>query len=66
MPVTASCASASESVRRRRLDAPYQFGVARLTLMLKRHQVAEQALSHQDVDADVRCINDLLAPLVSS
>ncbi|MGD0043640.1 MAG: hypothetical protein ABSE84_25075 [Isosphaeraceae bacterium] len=53
-------------MRRRRLDAPYQFGVARLTLMLKRHQVAEQALSHQDVDADVRCINDLLAPLVSS
>jgi predicted HTH domain antitoxin len=34
--------------------------------LLKRHQVAEQSLRHQDVDADVRSINDLLAPPVSS
>ncbi|MGA2699793.1 MAG: UPF0175 family protein [Isosphaeraceae bacterium] len=34
--------------------------------LLKRHQVTEQSLGHQDVDADVRSINDLLAAPVSS
>ena len=30
--------------------------------LLKRHQVTEQSLGHQDVDADLQRINDLLAP----
>jgi predicted HTH domain antitoxin len=30
--------------------------------LLKRHRVAERSLSHEDVDSDVRSINELLAP----
>ena len=30
--------------------------------LLNRHHVTEGLLSHEDVDADVRSINDLLAP----
>jgi len=30
--------------------------------LLKRHKVTEHALTHQDVDADVKSINGLLAP----
>ncbi len=31
--------------------------------LLKRHQIFEGALSHEDVDADVRSINELLGPM---
>jgi predicted HTH domain antitoxin len=30
--------------------------------LLKRHRVVERSISHEDVDADVRSINELLAP----
>jgi hypothetical protein len=30
--------------------------------LLKRHEVTEQALTHEDVDADVESVNELLAP----
>ena len=30
--------------------------------MLKRHKLTEHALTHKDVDADVKGLNDLLAP----
>jgi predicted HTH domain antitoxin len=29
--------------------------------LLKRHNVTEHALTHDDVDADVKCVDDLLA-----
>ena len=31
-------------------------------VLLKRHEVTEHALTHEDVDADVRSVNELLAP----
>jgi predicted HTH domain antitoxin len=30
--------------------------------LLKRHRVTEQSLTHEDVDADVLSLNELLAP----
>lgn len=30
--------------------------------LLKRHQVTEHSLTHEDVEADVRSINELLGP----
>jgi predicted HTH domain antitoxin len=30
--------------------------------LLKRHEVTEHALTHEDVDADVKRVNELLAP----
>ena len=30
--------------------------------LLKRHAVTEHALTHEDVDADVKSVNELLAP----
>jgi hypothetical protein len=33
--------------------------------LLKRHKVTEQALTHEDVDADVRSVDKLLAPPAS-
>jgi Uncharacterised protein family (UPF0175) len=29
--------------------------------LLKRHEVTEHVLTHEDVDADVECLNELLA-----
>jgi predicted HTH domain antitoxin len=30
--------------------------------LLKRHEVTEHSLTHEDVDADVKSVNELLAP----